>query len=1165
MLNLYTTDVHLRGAPVGWVNAPVAAVLGIALPSLLCACQSDATGKRMARVGDAGVSAPTSNDSGMYLDRRSSTGDAANGAAFDARADGTSAVVSPDTGVMDGAPSVDAAVAADGAVVTDGGSNADSAVSTDGGSGAVSDGGSDVTPPTPCIDGERRDTTVSCGLNQRGFVYELCVAGTWQTECQDPDVCVDGTERLQTPCPTGSGNLHETCVAGAWQGSDCIDCAYPIIAIQRLEMENALYVLRRVGEIETAIVDVATDAASKLMNIVTYGSSRYACPADATRDYIVTSYDGSAGVYEAGRVADYHEYDCATGELLTGYTMTLTENGAVAADLLSQGVVQNAFSEERSAGHDVHLLANVHFAHQQETTTLLDNYSVSHPISRNTLTIGPIGAQGSASIDIDGQSLDVDVTRIFDDDQYTYGQLCSGCGLPLVGIGIVADVATRDVAYRIVDPLTGNALTVVTPEPVILSGPTYPLSLNAAADAWSYTGYRTVTDRDGGQIGLHSGGALAQHWSDTGPPSAPAVWFDPTPANGWADAEGRFLPELWPPVLMSTRHDLPTFDVAWPDAPASCDVQPRWPLLCNAGTADVQCANGHCYDPMTSTTHCGATANCVDPGVLCAAGEICNGGTCTCPGLSCNGSCVDPWTDTGNCGTCGQMCAANELCFDGACQSCGSGELRCGDACTDVSSDPDHCGACNSPCVVGQVCVAGTCATSCPSTTTVCGRFCVDVNSDAANCGACGNACAGGTSCVAGTCSMQWQLPELIGSGDAFSPPVRMDANGNAYVAWAENVASSAYNLRLSRYDATSGTWLPPSLVEASPGGLPVDLAVDPSGNALVTWNNVLQYGFDYVATNGTVTNRAAMASLPSAIAALSNGTGLAVEPYGLDVPQIESKIYDPTLSTWSQASVFATNATLTWARETAGTRNVLVADNNGHATTFLYDASSASFSDTFDVNTGTWSAPEIIPGAELVLDTSDYFGDHFHDIAVSVAGDALVVWWTKMTGISASLKRAGGAWSAATLVTDSAYLDGPWVGAVVSPTGRSFAFWPSHDPVTLEHYVAAATAEPDTFRWSAPVRLPCPNVVPVFGGDDSGSALLVCISSSEVTSYRFDGSRRTWGAAQVTSLPPGVGPGFAPPYASIAVNPADGRAIVTWSTQLSTSIVFDHWAMRFE
>ena len=62
-------------------------------------------------------------------------------------------------------------------------------------------------------------------------------------------------------------------------------------------------------------------------------------------------------------------------------------------------------------------------------------------------------------------------------------------------------------------------------------------------------------------------------------------------------------------------------------------------------------------------------ANCGACGMICAVGQGCVNGVCTCPAgqVPCDGVCVDTWTNAMNCGTCGNACPAGTPCSAGTC------------------------------------------------------------------------------------------------------------------------------------------------------------------------------------------------------------------------------------------------------------------------------------------------------------------------------------------------------------------------------------------------------------------------------------------------------------------------------------------------------------------
>lgn len=143
---------------------------------------------------------------------------------------------------------------------------------------------------------------------------------------------------------------------------------------------------------------------------------------------------------------------------------------------------------------------------------------------------------------------------------------------------------------------------------------------------------------------------------------------------------------------------------------------------CPPGLVDC---GGTCVDPNTDESFCGAGSDCTtNPGTTCAAGEVCNSGTCelTCQSglIDCNGTCVDPNTDEAYCGAgpdCstnpGTACAPGELCNgSGSCElSCQTGLVDCNGTCIDPNTSQTYCGAgadCSTnpgtTCAPGELC-----------------------------------------------------------------------------------------------------------------------------------------------------------------------------------------------------------------------------------------------------------------------------------------------------------------------------------------------------------------------------------------------------------------------------------------------------------------------------
>ena len=136
-----------------------------------------------------------------------------------------------------------------------------------------------------------------------------------------------------------------------------------------------------------------------------------------------------------------------------------------------------------------------------------------------------------------------------------------------------------------------------------------------------------------------------------------------------------------------------------------------------------------------------------------------------------------------------------------------------------------------------------------------------------------------------------WQTAELIeidNAGDAFSPQIAFDSNGNAMAVWSQDDGTQT-NIWANRFDSSTNTWGTAELIEADAGSaFSPQIAFDSNGNAMAVWyqhdgtrTNILANRFDS-STNtwGTAelieTDDAGNAEAPQ-IAFDSNGNAMAV------------------------------------------------------------------------------------------------------------------------------------------------------------------------------------------------------------------------------------------------------------------------------------------------
>jgi hypothetical protein len=203
-----------------------------------------------------------------------------------------------------------------------------------------------------------------------------------------------------------------------------------------------------------------------------------------------------------------------------------------------------------------------------------------------------------------------------------------------------------------------------------------------------------------------------------------------------------------------------------------------------------------CTDPSRDPGNCGGCGN------LCPAGSYCSYGKCQqapdggpppqCPpGRSlCNppgapAVCTDLGFDRANCGGCGIVCDAGQGCQGGKCvsntgdggppPSCVDPTSACigpmgGQYCANLAVDRYNCGGCGVTCAPDQVCQSRTCVLAPPPpdggpppimcTQPLVGckspdgaQYCADLAHDRYNCGMCGLACSPDLACQAGKCT----------------------------------------------------------------------------------------------------------------------------------------------------------------------------------------------------------------------------------------------------------------------------------------------------------------------------------------------------------------------------------------------------------------------------
>ena len=301
------------------------------------------------------------------------------------------------------------------------------------------------------------------------------------------------------------------------------------------------------------------------------------------------------------------------------------------------------------------------------------------------------------------------------------------------------------------------------------------------------------------------------------------------------------------------------------------------------------------------------------------------------------------------------------------------------------------------------------------------------------------------------TVGFGWGVAELIetdNAGDALSPQVAIDANGNALAVWYQSDGTRT-NIWANRY--TSGTgWGTAELIETDNAGSAYHprISIDTSGNALVVW-----YQSDGTRTN-IWANRYTSGTWGMAALIETNNSGDAL------APQIAFDASGNALAVWAQSDGTRYNI---WAnRYTAGagwsTAALIETDNAGNALIpqIAFDASGnalAVWTQSDGARYNIWANRYTTGtgwGTAALIET-DNTGDALDpQIAFDINGNALAVWDqfdATRSNIWANRYTAGTGWGTAALIeTDNMGSDAYSPQVAFDASGNALAVWTQSD-----------------------------------------------------------------------------------------------------------------------
>jgi hypothetical protein len=411
--------------------------------------------------------------------------------------------------------------------------------------------------------------------------------------------------------------------------------------------------------------------------------------------------------------------------------------------------------------------------------------------------------------------------------------------------------------------------------------------------------------------------------------------------------------------------------------------------------------------------------------------------------------------------------------------------------------------------------------------------------------------------------------------GDAVTPQIAIDANGNALAVWTQS-DGTRFNIWANRYTAASHTWGTAEPIETdNTGGADTPrIAIDANGNVLAVWHQSDGTRYNIWA------NRYTAATHTWGTAALiETGTGDAFDP------QVAIDANGNALAVWGQLdgsfdSIVAnryTAATNSWGtavpiENSAGHAAIpqIAIDANGNVLAVWVQDGDATASVRYDVWSSRYTATSSTWSTPTPLET-DNTGDTYRpQIAIDANGNALAV-WTQFDGTNNSIwanrYTTGTGWGTAALIeTDNA-------GSAFSPqiaidvNGNALAVWGQFDgtrgSIWSNRFIAGTGAGTG---WGTAALIETDNAgsayEPQIAVDTNGNALAVWSLddgvNNSIWANRYTAATNTWGTAVFieTDNPSDAGT----PQIAIDTN---GNALAVWSKFDATR--YNIWANRYQ
>ncbi len=399
---------------------------------------------------------------------------------------------------------------------------------------------------------------------------------------------------------------------------------------------------------------------------------------------------------------------------------------------------------------------------------------------------------------------------------------------------------------------------------------------------------------------------------------------------------------------------------------------------------------------------------------------------------------------------------------------------------------------------------------------------------------------------------------ETDNTGDAFSPSVAIDGQGNAFAVWSQ-FDGTRTNAWAARFVPGFG-WETPTTIETETFGTGViDVAADASGNAIAVWEQ----------NDASLTNIWAnryVAGVGWGIAAPIE-SGSAGNAYS---PQVAMDASGKAMAAWQYHDgirwrAYANLYWGAWGTPVAidpGTGggvldHALAVDPNGNAVVVVSQCCGPAdiYANNYSASGGAWSVPRLIE--------TDDAGDAIStSVAMDAGGNAIATWrqWdgTDRTAM-ANRYAAGTGWGLALAIETNPGDVGGTPSVAMDGAGNAIAVWEQYDGVRYNIW----TNRFDGSTWGMPVLLesaPGNAGSPDLAVNSAGEALAVWAETegawADIWASRFRPATG-WGAPERIETA-NMGSAIAP---AVAID-ADGSGTAVWMQH--DGAVWSIWANRF-